>query len=158
MKKIIIVLITSLISLMAHSATGSSKSLEVLSPHVQKLLGTWKGDVIFNNEHRHWTLVKKRDYTVHFDFKVCDIDNSNCKEWSEEGAWNADENYFFSIFSIDEDGNPDGHVYKYEILDDGCVEYIMVATSFKEHKGNSGKTYKADDYINNYRFQECKVQ
>ena len=149
--------LTALIISTANAAPSSSESLEVISPQVQKLLGTWKGDVVFNNEHRYWIIVKKRDYSAHYEFKVCDINNENCKEWEEEGAWNADENFFYSIFTVDENGNPEGFVYKYEILDNGCVDYLMVATSFKEHTENSGKTYDADDYVNNYRFSECKV-
>ena len=158
MIKIIVSMISFSMMPIVYAATGGSDSLEVISSHVQKLLGTWKGDVIFNNEHRHWILTKKRDYTVHFEFKVCDVDNSNCREWTEDGAWNADENFFYSISHIDENGNPEGHVYKYEILEDGCIEYLMVATSFKEHTETSGKSYNADDYVNNYRFRECKVQ
>ena len=158
MLRTLIIVFVSLLFATVYAATSGSDATGVMSSKAQKLLGTWKGDVIFNNEHRSWTIVKKRDYSAYFEFKVCDVNNENCKEWQEQGAWNADENFFYSIFTVDENGNPEGYVYKYEILENGCIEYLLVASSFKEHTENNGKSYNLDDYVNNYRFSECKVQ
>ena len=147
----------SLFPVVGFSASGTSDDLEVLSQEAQKFLGTWEGEVKFDNEHRQWITKRKRDYSAEYDFKVCNDDGENCKQWKEVGGWNVDQNYFYSIYSIDKDGNIEGHVYKYTILENNCIEFLQVASSYKEFVGNNGKEYDSDDLVNKYKFQDCKV-
>ena len=147
----------SLFPIVGYSASGTTDDFEILPQTAQKFLGTWEGDIIFNNEHRHWITTRKRDYSAEYEFKVCDEGGENCNQWKEEGGWAVDQNYFYSIYGIDKEGNPEGHVYKYTILENNCIEFLQIASSYEEFRAKNGKEYDSDDLVNKYKFQDCKV-
>ena len=135
-----------------NAASGKHQNNEVLSASEVKFLGTWEGEVIFNNEYRYWYLTRKRDRTISYKFKVCDEGQTKCEEWDDFGYWYTDQNFYYALWPSENSNEPDGFVYRYSFLDDGCIHFGMVGSTI-EVDGSKDP----NDYVDKYKFQDCKV-
>lgn len=132
MKKILLVLILSIVCLSFATVSLSNKKVD------EKMIGIWKGfekDQQIEGVEKHWIQERFKDGTYIIMFTA--IENCEVQTFVEKGKWWVEDGKFYEISN----GSKESDVYNYEIIDDLVVKFKSIKMS-----GKDIDTYIFEDY------------